>query len=133
MRPKRPKNSKTRRVAVAAGFRSGFEQQVSLQLEKAGVEYEYETMRIKFTPKERMYKPDFILPNGVILEAKGRFTGADRSKHDLIRKQHPELDIRFVFMVNNTLSKVSKTTYTDWCDKRDIPWCIVNIPKDWFE
>jgi N-acetylmuramoyl-L-alanine amidase len=37
------------------------------------------------------------LPNGIIIESKGRFLTADRQKHLLIKQQHPQLDIRFVF------------------------------------
>ena len=42
-----------------------------------------------------------MLYNGIIIETKGRFTAADRRKHLLVRKQHPHLDIRFVFENSN--------------------------------
>ena len=32
------------------------------------------------------YTPDFVLPNGVIIETKGRFVAADRRKHLEIKK-----------------------------------------------
>ena len=49
-----------------------------------------------------------------------------------VKKQHPELDIRFIFQRNNTLTKRSKTTYGDWCDKHGFLWCIYpNLPEDW--
>ena len=35
--------------------------------------------------------------------------------------------IRLLFMRNNTLSKVSKTTYTDWCEARGI---ISHVSED---
>jgi hypothetical protein len=58
------------------------------------------------------YCPDFRLPNGIYIETKGRFETADRKKHLLIKEQHPELDIRFVFTRSkSTISKTSKTTY----------------------
>jgi len=130
MRPRRPKHSKTRRDAVKQGFRSGFEQDVAGQLLSADCDFEYETLRVKYTV-DRSYKPDFILPNGVILEVKGRFTGADRSKHLSVKAQNPELDIRFVFMRDNTLGPSSKTRYSEWCDKHGFQYCFVNIPGEW--
>lgn len=121
----------TRLKAKAAGYRSGFEQDVALQL--TGVEYEYEPKdkRVAYTPKVRSYLPDFVLSNGIILEVKGRFTAPDRVKHELIKAQYPELDIRFVFQRNQPINKGSKTMYSDWCDKRGFLYCFVNIPEDW--
>ncbi len=114
-------------------FRSKFEQRLALALKKAGVGFTYESQRISYV-KTHHYTPDFVLENGVILEAKGRFLSSDRAKHLLIKSQHPELDIRFVFMrASNTLNKRSKTTYGDWCDKHGILWCERSIPREWFD
>ena len=42
----------------------------------------------------------------------------DRRKHLAIQKQHPELDIRFVFSnAQAKLYKGSKTRYSGWCEK----------------
>jgi hypothetical protein len=66
--------------------------------------------------KSCTYTPDFLLPNGIIIETKGRFVTADRQKHLMIQAQHPELDIRFVFSNPRArISKTSKTTYEAWC------------------
>jgi hypothetical protein len=82
----------------------------------------------------RMYTPDFVLPNGIIIETKGRFTVADRRKHLLIKKQHPKLDIRFVFEnENNKLRKGSKTSYGKWCEKNDFLYCTRVIPQTWLK
>ena len=45
------------------------------------------------------------------MEAKGFFKPSDRRKMLAVKEQNPELDIRFIFQRNNTLSKNSKTTY----------------------
>ena len=104
---------------------------VATCLENAGCAFSYETLSLPYTV-ERKYKPDFILPNGVILEVKGYWVGADRTKHLRVREAHPDLDIRFVFMnAHNRLSKRSKTTYAQWCDKKGFKWCHRNIPKSW--
>lgn len=107
-------------------YRSGFEGMVGKTLEGTGAEHE--PMRIPYTIPERLatYLPDFILPDGTIIEAKGRFVAADRKKHILLRDQHPNRRIIIVFMNPMVrLSKVSRTTYGDWCDKHDIEWCRI--------
>ena len=123
----------TTRQAIKHGYRSGLEEKVSKELEEAGVKYEYETQKIKYRVEEdRTYTPDFILPNGIIVETKGRFTTADRKKHLLIQKQHPELDIRFVFQNSRAkLYKGAKSTYAQWCDKQGFMYADKSIPEEW--
>ncbi len=80
----------------------------------------------------RLYKPDFVLNNGIIIEAKGWFKAKDRVKHLLIQEQYPELDIRFLFQnAYNVINKGSKTRYCDWCDKYGFKWTNKEIPKKW--
>jgi len=113
-------------------FRSGLEYEVAKQLEDAGVTYEYEQTKIKYQKKPSTYLFDFELPNGIIVETKGYFKPADRSKHLLIKQQHPELDIRFVFSNSqNPLNKNSSTTYADWCDRHGFKYADKYIPEDW--
>lgn len=112
-------------------YRSNFEKTVAKDLTEQKVKFKYETLKIPYT-KECTYTPDFILPNGIIIETKGRFMAADRSKHLRIREQAPEHDIRFIFMNPNVkLSKKSKTTYGEWCDKNGFKWSYGLIPKSW--
>ena len=111
-------------------FRSKFERDTALSLKREGVDFEYETMKIKFK-RLCVYTPDFIFPNGVIIEAKGYFKPEDRTKHLLIKSQ-TEISIRFLFQnAYNTLSKNSKTTYADWCDRYGFLWCHKRIPTEW--
>ena len=52
----------------------------------------------------------------------------------LIKKQHPELDIRMVFQnPNGKIRKGSKTTYAIFCDKHEIKWASKTIPTAWYE
>jgi hypothetical protein len=127
--------SKVRQRALKAGYRSGLEENVATQLKKLGVTAEYETTKIKYRVEEdRSYTPDFVLPNGIIIETKGRFVAADRKKHLLIKKQHPELDIRFVFSNSKTkLSKSSKTTYGAWCTKHGYLYADKEVPLEWLK
>lgn len=116
---------------------SGFEVRGASFLDKKKVKYEYEREAIKYTIPESVhsYTPDFFLPNGVILEFKGRWTAPDRKKIALVLQQHPELDLRLVFMSDNTLTKRGKTRYSDWCEKRGIKYHVSkdgSIPKEWY-
>ena len=118
------------------GFRSGLEDKVSQQLLDEGVPVKYEEMYIEYIRPQSSHKytPDFELPNGIIIETKGYFTAADRRKHVEVTKQHPELDIRFVFTNSrNKISKVSKTTYASWCNKHGFKYYDRIIPEDWLK
>jgi len=130
----------TRRTTLGAakklGFRSGLEVKVAEQLKGSGVAVEYETTKIKYVVPESVhtYTPDFVLPNGIIVETKGRFVVADRKKHLLIQKQHPDKDIRFVFTnSNNKISKSSKTSYADWCRKNGFIFADKKVPDEWLK
>ena len=105
------------------------------ELYNEGVVFEYEIKKIKYqkpTPKESTYTPDIVLSNGIIVEVKGYFDAEDRSKHLLIKKLHPDLDIRFVFdKADKKLSKASVTTYGMWATKNGFKWAEKSIPKEW--
>jgi len=115
------------------GYRSGLEDRISEQLKSLSVPFKYEEFKIKYEVNEvRTYTPDFELPNGIIVESKGRFVAADRKKHLLVRKQNPFLDIRFVFSNSKAkISKGSKTSYADWCDKHGFLYADKLIPEEW--
>ena len=126
MRKKRKKRS-----SPTSKYRSGFEQTLANQLQRSGVAFEYETVKLEYQ-KIATYTPDFILPNGIIIEAKGVWTVEDRTKHLLVRQQHPHLDIRLVFMnAYNKIRKGSNTTYARWCEKKNILYANKTIPKSW--
>ena len=123
------------KVARRLGFRSGLEVKIAEELKELSIPFIYEGMKIEWEDLAyRMYTPDFVLPNGIIIETKGRFTVADRRKHLLIKKQHPKLDIRFVFEnENNKLRKGSKTSYGKWCEKNGFLYCTRVIPEKWLK
>lgn len=125
--------SAKRRAAVKAGYRSNFEKEIAEALEKDGGKFEYEPKEgiIEWIPKPKKYLPDFVLSNGIIVEAKGRLTVFDRVKHLMIKAQYPKLDIRFVFQFDNKLHKGSKTRYSEWCEKNGFPYAFKKVPKAW--
>jgi hypothetical protein len=116
-------------------YRSKYEEDVCSKLHKSKVPFEYETINLYYEISEqRKYIPDIILPNGIVIELKGRFTSKDRKKMLLVIAQHPDLDIRMVFMrPNNKLNKNSRTTYAQWCDKNNIKWANKYIPTEWIK
>ena len=113
-------------------YRSGLEEKVADLLTELGVSYEYESCKIPYTIQHN-YHPDFILPNHVHLEAKGYWSAPDRRKIAAVKRDNPELDLRMVFQSPyNKISKGSKTTYAQWCEKHEIPWThFHDIPLDW--
>lgn len=127
--------SKVRARAIRAGYRSGLEEQIAKELRDLKVPVKYEEKKIKWVDhKVRTYTPDFELPNGIIIESKGRFVAADRRKHLEIKKQFPEYDIRFVFSNPNAkLSKNSNTTYAQWCKRNGFEYAWRSIPLDWIK
>lgn len=117
-------------------YRSGLEELAAAQLTKAGVSFRFEEVKVPFVEpaKSRTYTPDFVLPNGIIIETKGLFQTDDRQKHILVRKQHPCLDIRFVFSnATARIAKLSKTTYAMWADKYGFKWAHKTIPVEWLK
>tara|TARA_R100001369_G_scaffold60813_1_gene87605 strand:- start:724 stop:1098 length:375 start_codon:yes stop_codon:yes gene_type:complete len=116
-------------------YRSKYEDDVCGRLDDAKVLFDYETINLHYRViEQRKYTPDVILPNGIIIELKGRFTSSDRKKMLLVIAQHPDLDIRMVFMrPKNKLSKISRTTYAQWCDKNNIKWADKYIPEEWIK
>ena len=126
---------KIKREAIKYGYRSGLEHKISLYLEEKKCNYSCESIKIEWEDLAyRTYTPDFILYNGIIIETKGRFLAADRRKHLAIKKQHPTLDIRFVFTNSRArLSKGAKSNYAQWCIKYGFRYYDRIIPEDWLK
>lgn len=125
-----------KRLRLIEAARSGLEQKVIADLDEKGVEYDFESIKVSFTPplKAQKYTPDIILPNGILIECKGFFESKDRTKHLNIKAAHPLLDIRFVFSrSSSTLSKQSNTTYAMWCEEHGFKWADKLIPQEWLE
>lgn len=117
----------------AEKYRSKFEKTLADSLLQSNTKYEYETLKLEYT-LTKSYSPDFILENGVIIEAKGVLTSDDRRKMKAVKEQHPSLDIRFVFQnSSNKLNRKSKTTYAKWAETHGFLWANKRIPKKWLK
>lgn len=114
-------------------MRSKFEEQIFQSLQdKVNVKYESETLSYTVSLK---YTPDLVIyfshrPT-MYLELKGYLDYDDQRKMKAVKKENPELDIRFVFMKDNKISKQSKLTYSSWSEKYGFPYCFNTIPEDW--
>lgn len=119
---------------IIEGYKSGLEKKIAKQIADQGIEVKYEEEVIEYIdPMIHKYHADFKLPNEIIVETKGRFLGKDRRKHQLIKQQKPDLDIRFVFSNSRVkLSKTSTTTYGSWCEKNGFIYADKEIPAEWF-
>lgn len=129
-----------RKEAYANGYRSKFELDIAKYLENKGINFLYEKCVLNYVVPEtkKRYTPDWQIGEGqnIFYESKGRFTAVDRMKILLVRKANPTVLIRMIFQNSAVrISKSSKTTYADWCDKNKIEWCDFKkgIPKEWLK
>lgn len=131
---KRQTSKAQAQVLLKHGVRSGLEDVICQELSQRGIPYKYEELTLTYTQpeKQRKYTPDIVLENGIVVEIKGRWVTADRQKIALVKKQYPEMDLRMVFSNSKAkISKASKTTYADYCDKLGIPFADKMIPDEW--
>lgn len=127
------KNLKT---GLKHGFRSGLEEKNAKLLEALKVPVVFEAVKVKYIVPmtEHTYSPDFELPNGILIETKGKFEPKDRAKHLYLKICQPDLDIRFVFQKPyDPISKGSKTTHAAWADKYGFKWAAALIPRAWID
>lgn len=136
------KSKKGRPELIRALYKSDLEDDIAAQLESEGIPVVYEKRVIPYQvpARDSVYTPDFELPGGIIIEGKGRFghrgnqktATEERQKMILVKKQHPDLDIRLVFWnPNYPIYKGSKTTYAKWAETHGFPWAAKTIPPEW--
>jgi hypothetical protein len=123
------------RKHIKGRYRSGLEKEVAAYLRKTQKKVRYEVLKVEWEDlRYRTYTPDFVLDNGIIIETKGIFDSDDRRKHREIQRQHPELDIRFVFSnAKAKLYKGAKSRYFDWCEQHKFQWAHRVIPEEWLK
>ena len=123
------------RKHIKGRYRSGLEKEVAAYLRKTQKKVRYEVLKVEWEDlRYRTYTPDFVLDNGIIIETKGIFDSDDRRKHREIQRQHPELDIRFVFSnAKAKLYKGAKSRYFNWCEQHKFQWANRVIPEEWLK
>ena len=127
--------------------RSGFEGKVMSDLDQRNISYEYESIKLRYIKKQcpncgdiisrGTYTPDLVIvrPSGIplVVEIKGRWTGADREKHKRVKRDNPEQDIRFVFQRDQPIRKGSATLYSDWCINNNFQYTFNTVPDEWIK
>jgi hypothetical protein len=128
---------KGKRLQPPEPYRSWLEADVAHGLTQRKIDFEYETKKITYVEpvKVRTYTPDLILCDGrLIIEVKGRWTAIDRRKMSEVLEQNPDLNIKMLFHKDNTISRNSRTRYSDWCRKRQIDYHIgIDVPQEWID
>ena len=105
---------------------------MAFDLNKRGVDFLYEDERIPYVV-ERKYLPDFQLPNGIYIEAKGWFRDEDCRKMRCLQAQYPDKEFRFLFQNNNTKVQSRRYTNAQWAEKYDFQYCEGRVPEDWLK
>lgn len=101
------------------------------------VNYGYEITHIPYVIPESNHKyiVDWTIYNGVHIETKGYLSDyKERQKYVLLKEQHPEIDLRFVFDNPNKLCGGTKMTHGKWAEKCGFQYCSirdVDIIKEW--
>lgn len=114
-------------------FRSGFEEKIYMSARRSRKQLEHEPFYISYIIKGA-YLPDFRLPNGIIVEAKGYLDAGAARKMVAVKRSNPHLDIRFVFQhANGKRNKRSKERFWEWAEKHGFPWAEGTIPLEWFK
>ena len=113
----------------ANGYRSGVEAEVEVALRQQGFSPEYESEKLPYVLHKK-YTPDFKIGD-VFIEVKGWWPSAERTKFLAVVTHNPRLRIFVALQRPNTrLSKGSRTTYAQWCEKYGIAWCPIPIPQE---
>lgn len=147
--------TKARQPVLLTAYRSGLEEKMGDQLKAAGVPFRFEAEKLAYVVPARnaKYTPDFLLTkldgSTMYIETKGRFGGGnpkfrgtgnkssaeERQKMILVKEQHPDLDIRFVFhKASNAIYKGSLTSYAKWADSHGFLWADKGkFPEAWMK
>lgn len=113
-------------------FRSKFEETVWESAKRSRKKMEYEPEYIPYIIRGS-YLPDYRLPNGIYVEAKGYLDTAACRKMLAVKASNPHLDIRFVFQnANGKRNKRSKIKNWEWAERHKFPWSEGTIPLSWW-
>lgn len=113
-------------------LKSGFERSFLANLKSRGIAVRYESKEVPYV-LARTYNPDFeIVDHGFFIETKGLLDRDSKAKMLAVKRQHPELDIRFVFMKADKRIPGTKQTHSQWAEKNGFKWAEGIAPEEWF-
>lgn len=116
--------------------RSKLEIRLSDILNETKIPWEYEVTTIPYIIPESKHKytVDFTV-GPILIEGKGYLSDhQERYKYVLLKQQHPDLDLRFVFDNPNKLCGGTKMTHAKWAEKYNFKWCGIKdteVIKEW--
>jgi len=118
-------------------YRSKLEGKVAEALYSFGVSASYEGYKLIWQDwangNEYRYVPDFVLSDGTIIEAKGRYRFDHMERHESLLRTFPAIRLCIAFQCNNWISSDWDERYSDWCEDRGIEWTLgAEIPTNWF-
>jgi hypothetical protein len=114
-------------------FRSGLEEKIFNAATRSRKKLDYEPHTIPYIIKGS-YLPDFKLPNGIYIEAKGYLDAAACRKMKCVKATNPHLDIRFVFQdANGKRNKRAKLKNWQWAERHGFQWAEGTIPLEWWK
>lgn len=114
-------------------FKSGFERSFEANLRSRGLKFRYESTEVPYV-LSRTYHPDFeMVDHRFFIETKGLLDRDSKAKMVAVKKQNPDLDIRFVFMKADKRIPGTKQTHAEWADRNGFPWAESTAPEEWFE
>jgi hypothetical protein len=114
-------------------FRSKFEEDMYNAAKRSRKSLKHEPFFIPYIMKGS-YLPDFVLPNGIIVEAKGYLDAAACKKMKAVKASNPHLDIRFVFQnANGKRNKRAKLRNYEWAERHGFQWAEGTIPLAWWK
>lgn len=144
IKKKKPKRKKY--PYAGYNFAAKAERNFAINLDAHKIWWMYEPEKIEWWPpplKAKVYTPDFKIKkkNGdyFFVEFKGFFRKGNKRKMRAVKQQHPNLDIRFVFMDaskptgTHVRKNGTKMTHGEWADRYGFPWAQGFIPKAWME
>ncbi len=138
---------------VPSPYKSRFEYDTALELQRLGVGFGYETHSyLYFDPVPngvcrdcdgedvgtyRWYTPDFDLKNGNFIECKGKLDVMTRKKLVNVMESNNDINLenfRLLFLLDNWMTKTHTRRYTDWAREAGIQASVwPHIPEEWLE
>ncbi len=113
-------------------FRSKFEEAIYNAAKRSRKQLVHEPHYVPYTLRGN-YLVDFVLPNGIHVEAKGYLDAAACRKMLAVKASNPNLDIRFVFQnPNGKRNKRAKLKNWEWAEKHGFRWAAGTIPLSWW-
>lgn len=108
--------------------RSRLEERFEVTLKEFNVPYVYEGTKISYVVPEsnHTYTVDWTIGKKLLIETKGYLsTYEERRKYILLKEQHPNMDLRFVFDNPNKLCGGTKMSHAKWAEKYGFKFCSI--------